>query len=407
MTTADFETKTIEEVIEILIDYRGKTPLKAKEGIKLITAKVIKDGWILEGNHEYITEETYKFWMTRGFPQKGDVLITTEAPLGEVALLRTSEKVALAQRVILLRGKPKILSQEYLLYALKTLFVQRQLYERAASTTVLGIKQSELIQVKIPLPPLAEQKRIAAILEKCDRLRRTRRYTLQLSDTFLQSVFLEMFGDPVTNPMGWEVMELSLLGQLDRGRSKHRPRNAPELFGGYYPFIQTGDVANSSGYIRTYKQTYSEQGFKQSKLWSKGTLCITIAANIAKTGILTFDACFPDSIVGFVPNKKTNTEFIQQWFSFIQQNLEDTAPESAQKNINLEILRGLGVPLPPLPLQEKFAQIVQKYERLRTQQRESDRQAEHLFQTLLHRAFRGELTPQDLEDEPTSVLSEH
>ncbi len=201
-----------------------------------------------------------------------------------------------------------------------------------------------------------------------------------------------MFGDPVTNPMGWDIEELGLIGVLDRGRSKHRPRNAPELFGGSYPFIQTGDVANSSGYIKSYKQTYSEQGLKQSKLWSKGTLCITIAANIAKTGILTFDACFPDSIVGFLPHQKTNTDFIQQWFSFIQQNLEDTAPESAQKNINLEILRGLPVPLPPLPLQEKFAQIVQKHERFRTQQREAQRQAEHLFQTLLHRAFRGELT---------------
>jgi len=284
------ETLTIEEVTEKIIDYRGKTPPKTKTGIKLITAKVIKDGYILDENHEYISEETYKSWMTRGFPKNGDILITTEAPLGEVAQLKISEKVALAQRVILLRGKPNLIDQEYYLYALKTPFVQRQLYERAASTTVLGIKSSELQQVRIPLPPLAEQKWIAAIAQKADRLRRTRRYALQLSDTYLRSVFLEMFGDPATNPKGWEIVKLSSLGELDRGRSKHRPRNAPELFGGTYPFIQTGDVANSAGYVRTYKQTYSELGLKQSKLWTQGTLCITIAANIAKTGILTFDA---------------------------------------------------------------------------------------------------------------------
>jgi len=122
-------------------------------------------------------------------------------------------------------------------------------------------------------------------------------------------------------------------------------------------------------------------------MWPKGTLCITIAANIAKTGILLFDACFPDSVVGFTANAKTNAEYVQQWFSFVQQYLERIAPESAQKNINLEILRGLHVPLPPIELQQKFAKIVLRVERVRAQQREADRQAERLFQTLLHRAF--------------------
>ncbi len=178
---------------------------------------------------------------------------------------------------------------------------------------------------------------------------------------------------------------------MDRGHSKHRPRNAPHLYGGIYPFVQTGDIANSTGFIKTFRQTYSEEGLKQSKLWKSGTLCITIAANIAKTAILTFDACFPDSVVGFTQNQKTNINYIQHWFSFVQRNIEETAPESAQKNINLEILRGLDIISPPLPLQEKFAEIVQKFERVRRQQREATRQAEHLFQTLLHRAFRGKL----------------
>jgi type I restriction enzyme S subunit len=106
---------------------------------------------------------------------------------------------------------------------------------------------------------------------------------------------------------------------------------------------------------------------------------------------LTFEACFPDSVVGFIPNTKTNVEFIQQWFSFVQESLESTAPEVAQKNINLKILRSLDVILPPFSLQQQFADMVHKFERLRAQQREAERQAEHLFQSLLHRAFRGEL----------------
>ena len=148
-----FATKTIEEVTDVLIDYRGKTPRKTSAGIKLITAKVIKDGFIRGGDHEYIAEEEYDAWMRRGLPQPWDILVTTEAPLGEVAQLRTSERIALAQRVILLRGNPEIIDQGYYFQAMKSPFVQSELKARSTGTTVLGIKQSELRQVRIPYYP--------------------------------------------------------------------------------------------------------------------------------------------------------------------------------------------------------------------------------------------------------------
>ena len=158
-----------------------------------------------------------------------------------------------------------------------------------------------------------------------------------------------MFGDPVTNPKGWEKKKLNELGELSRGKSKHRPRNAPELLGGPYPLVQTGDIANAGIYLKEYTQTYSELGLKQSKLWDKGTLCITIAANIAKTSILTFDACFPDSVVEFIPNDKTNNMFIQFWMFFLQKILEDSANRNdlnkiifmeIGKEINLKFVDG-------------------------------------------------------------------
>jgi type I restriction enzyme, S subunit len=261
--------------------------------------------------------------VSKMFP-KGTLIITIAATIGAVGILTFDS--CMPDSVVAITPKEGVSDTEFLYYLL--LFLRKEVKAKATQSAQANINLELLEPIEIPLPPLAEQKRIVAIAQKADRLRRTRRYALQLSDTYLQSVFLEMFGDPIANPKGWEIVKLSSLGELDRGRSKHRPRNAPKLFGGSYPFIQTGDVANSAGYIRTYKQTYSELGLKQSKLWTKGTLCITIAANIAKTGILTFDACFPDSIVGFSPNEKTNTEVIQQWFNFIQQNLEETAPES-------------------------------------------------------------------------------
>ncbi len=109
-------------------------------------------------------------------------------------------------------------------------------------------------------------------------------------------------------PNGWAWAKLPQLGELNRGKSKHRPRNAPILYGGPYPFVQTGDVRHATGIIKQYTQTYSEEGLKQSRLWPKGTLCITIAANIADTALLGFDVCFPDSIVGFIPENENIDE---------------------------------------------------------------------------------------------------
>src|SRR4051794_13136472 len=113
------ETRTIEEVTERLIDYRGKTPEKSASGVRLITAKVIKGGRILDEPAEFISDGSYDSWMRRGLPMQHDVLITTEAPLGEVARLRMPDRIALAQRVILLRGKPDIIDQTYYFYALQ------------------------------------------------------------------------------------------------------------------------------------------------------------------------------------------------------------------------------------------------------------------------------------------------
>lgn len=174
--------------------------------------------------------------------------------------------------------------------------------------------------------------------------------------------------------------------------SKHRPRNDPALLGGPYPLIQTGDVANCDKYIRHYQSTYSEKGLAQSKLWPAGTLCITIAANIGKTGALKFEACFPDSVVGFTPSKRFTVEFVQQWFGFIQPILERDAPQSAQKNINLAILRDLEIISPPIDLQRSFSARIAKIDKLKAAHRAHLEKLDTLFASLQHRAFRGELT---------------
>ena len=242
-----------------IIDYRGKTPRKTSSGIPLITAKVVKGGRIKTPT-EFIAIEDYDFWMRRGIPRLGDVLITTEAPLGEVAQL-CQQRVALAQRLILLRGKSEVLDNRFLKFLMQSAPVQHQLHARATGTTVLGIKQKELRQIGLALPPLPEQHAIAHILGTLDdkiELNRRMNETLEAMaralfkswfvdfdpvrakiagrDTGLPQVLADLFPDRLVDselgeiPEGWEVKSLDEIAVFQNGLAlqKHRPQQNEE-----------------------------------------------------------------------------------------------------------------------------------------------------------------------------------
>ena len=159
----------------------------------------------------------------------------------------------------------------------------------------------------------------------------------------------------------WVKYKITDLGKMQRGKSKHRPRDDEKLYGGEYPFIQTGDIKKAHLYINEYEKTYSTYGLSQSKLWKKGTLCITIAANIAETAILGMDACFPDSIIGWCSNNQlTNNLFIKYYFDFYKEQLKRLSVGGAQENLNLDKLEKIYFNIPSLQEQNKIADFFYK-----------------------------------------------
>lgn len=227
------------------------------------------------------------------------------------------------------------------------------------------LNQDAMAELPIPLPALSQQHRIVAILDEAFAGIATAKANVEkglihaheLFDSRLASIF---HGDSGRWPRK-SLREVSK--EFGRGKSKHRPRNDPALYGGDYPFIQTGDVRNANHLITEYTQTYNGAGLAQSKLWPAGTLCITIAANIAETGILGFDACFPDSVIGVVADpKQTTNAYLEYLLRSVKADLQAKGKGSAQNNINLATFENERYPFPSLREQVR---IVEELDALR------------------------------------------
>lgn len=374
--------------------------------------------------------------------EKNDILISRAGSIGlSYRVDENVENTLFASYLI--RFKP-LINPKLIAYFLHSRNYWKSISENAVGIAVQNINAPKLQAIPFPLPPLAEQERIVAKLDALfaqhEKMKAALARIPQLLKDFRQQVLTQAVTGKLTEqwregkvlesgkeflikiiherksslkksvefkeitnvfeiPSTWSFTYLQWVGEFTRGKSKHRPRNDKKLFNGPYPFIQTGDVSKAHMYINQYSTTYSEFGLQQSRLFPKGTLCITIAANIAETAILNFDACFPDSVVAYIPHKNLYTsEFAMYYLNTIQKELEQFAPATAQKNINMGILNEIPFPVPPLAEQQEIVNRVEslfaKADAIEARYEQLKQKIEALPQALLHKAFKGELVPQ-------------
>ncbi|WP_300123071.1 restriction endonuclease subunit S [Lactobacillus sp.] len=323
--------------------------------------------------NDVVTRKIVKKNLKSKFLINGDIIIeksggSEKQPVGRVVYFDGNENTYLFNNFTgLLRVKDtKKWNSKYVFWSLYAAYKQgrTRLYQNK-TTGLHNLKTDVYVRdMQIRNRDIEDQVKIAYTLSKTREIIRKYKEKISKLDELVKARFVEMFGDPVLNSQHYNLVKLSNLGTLARGKSKHRPRNDPQLLGGPYPLIQTGEITNSDTFIKKFTNTYSELGLQQSKLWPKGTLCITIAANIAQTAILTFDACFPDSVVGFIPENSDITPlYLHYWFSFFQKIIDSQASQVAQKNINLKVLSNLQVMLPPKNKQSEFASFVQQVDK--------------------------------------------
>lgn len=373
----------------------GGTPdTKVKEywqgDIPWITGADIQDDRIIEPR-EHITSLAIQKSATNLITRRS-VLLATRTGVGKVAI--NDFDICISQDFTALIPDSLKLIPEFLYYGIQA--NRRYLHRNQRGATIQGVTREVVLGLSLPLPPLAEQKRIAAILEKADRLRRLRRYARELSDTFLQSVFLEMFGDPGINPKGWKVVKIGdVVSSSQYGTSK---RSNNEMIG--YPIIGMGNVTEN-GKLELSSLSYvdlSPAEFDKLKL-EKGDVIFNRTNStelVGKTALWSIDI---DAVIAsYLVKIRLTDDILPTYFvglvnipSYKQLFQLRCRKAVGQSNISPTLLKEFNIPLPHLVEQKTFQRAVSKFEDIHEYYREAERQCEQLFQSILYREFRGEL----------------
>lgn len=396
---AGWQTKKLADLVEVQNGYAFSSKDYSESGYFLMRIGNVQNGYISTTDPKFINLPVDGA-LQRFALSEGDILVSLTGNVGRVGVIQEEHlPAALNQRVARISiCKESLVSRELLLHFLYSDWFRSELIGAGHGAAQQNVSTKDIVEIEIPVPPLPEQQRIVIILDEALASIATARANAEqnlknareLFETHLQSVFT-LKGE------GWKQKTLSEIATtFGRGKSRHRPRNEPTLYGGPYPFIQTGDIRNSGHFITEFSQTYSEAGLAQSKLWPAGTICITIAANIAETGILAFDACFPDSVIGVIANpNEADVDYIEYLLQSFKARIQSLGKGSAQANINMGTFENERFPFPEVIEQKQIVArldvIAEETQRLESLYQQKITALDELKKSLLHKAFSGAL----------------
>ena len=336
-------------------------------------AEMSDDIYIIDNSKRKLTTLGYTSCGTTLVP-KNSILISSRAPIGQVAL--AGNELCTNQGCKALVSNDEI-SEKFFCYFFK--IQSSALNSLGKGTTFLELSSSELGNFIVPYPPLEEQQRIADYLDaKCAYIDQCLELTRQSMEK-LRAYKLSCITEAVTKGLDpdvplkdsgvpwigkicehYEIIKIKYFTDIIRGKFSHRPRNDPRFYNGEYPFIQTGDIKISNKYITKYSQTLNDNGFNISRQFPSGTIVMAIAANVGDVAILDFDACFPDSVIGFTNLININKLFFYYTLITLKQVFIEKSTISTQLNLNIEIVNEVKIPYPPLPEQERIAAYLDK-----------------------------------------------
>ena len=393
-----YKTYTMEDALESIIDYRGKTPKKSEKGIPTLSAKSVKNNHIDYDSCYYISSDEYKRFMVRGLPQIGDVLLTTEAPLGMVAQLDRND-VGIAQRLLTLRGKQGVLDNEYLLYYLQSPIGQALLRARETGTTVTGIKQSEFRKIQIGIPDIENQRKIGGILRGLDdkiAINNSINKNLeQQAQALFKSWFLDYEPWDGSVPDSWNSGKLGNFVEIKRGGS---PRPIQEyLSDSGLRWLKISDVTSlQTPFVIDIKDHIIEAGLRKTVFLKAGSLVLSNSATPGVPKIIDVDSCIHDGWLYF-PESKFSKEYLYLYFKYIRQQLVNLSNGSVFNNLKTDILKGYPTKLPDKETLQRFDNIVKPmFLQMQNLTRESHKLVD-MRNALLPKLISGELDVSNID----------
>ncbi|MEA5467953.1 restriction endonuclease subunit S [Spirulina sp. 06S082] len=380
---------TIEKACELVTDGTHYTPLDIGEGIPFLTVKdITSSGLNFERCSKISIEEYQKADAGNSSPKIGDVLFSKDGTVGKVHVVKEDQQFAILSSVAILRPQKNLLDSDYFGYVLKSKATIDQAVRKKTGSAIRRIILKDLKNVKIPLPPLEEQKRIAAILDKSDRIRRKRQEAIQLTEELARSLFLDMFGDPVTNPKGWEVNKvIEHCDCIVPGRDK------PKSFTGETPWITTADLnfLQKTYYSRLNIGLSKEEiETVRAKIIPKGSVLLTCVGDLGITSIAGCDMVINQQLHSF-QCRDFNNFFVMYALTFQKSFMYKRATQTTVPYINKTSCNSIPIICPPQKLQNKFSILVSKINKQKIIYKNALQESENLFNSLLQRAFRGDL----------------
>lgn len=345
----DYEIVKLEDVCDF-IDYRGKTPTKTESGVRLITAKNVKFGYLSREPLEYIAEEDYVSWMTRGIPTKGDVLITTEAPLGNVAQIDTDDKIALAQRIITLIPKSKNLDKTFLKNALLSDQVQFELNGFATGSTVLGIKSSSLKEISIPLPPLEMQQQIVAEIEGYQKIIDGAK---QVVNNYKPSIRVKE---------EWEMVELGEVAKLVGGSTPSK-ENESYWKNGNVDWITCSDFSTNPMFIENSIRKITEKAVKENStsVVPKDTLVLVTRVSLGKMAFVRKPTALNQDLTGLIfDDDKINKRYAYFLILSMTDKIASDGHGATVKGVTRDYVKEIKIPLPELSEQLEIVKVIEE-----------------------------------------------
>jgi len=351
------------------------------------TVKDFKSTELVE-TQETITELGVKNSATNVIPA-GTIVVPTRMAVGKAAITTVDMAINQDLKALIIKDR-KSVDQQYLLRFL--LAKARVLEGMSKGATVKGITLDVLRELEMPLPSLKKQKRIATILDKADAIRRKRQQVIQLADQFLRAVFLDMFGDPVTNPQRLNEKRIDSFCGIVRGSSP-RPKGDPRYYDGPVPRLMVKDLTRDGWLVTPRIDTLTIEGAKKSRPIEAGTVVMAVSGNVGLTSILAVDACIHDGFIAF--NKLDKTEVLPEFLLFTMTFLKSThsAREAGAifKNLTTHQIKEMLIPIPGIPEQNQFVSAYHKQMETVSQLENARRNTDELFNSLSNSAFVGEL----------------